>query len=70
VVSYCDNHPHTFTYLVIIDHLLILESYVMLGGFWQALSPLLSCFMVLILLFITSMGDMWKGSRLLSQFQA
>jgi hypothetical protein len=50
--------------------LLFLESYVMLGGLWRTLSPLLSCFMALILFFIISMGGMWKGSPLLNHFQA
>jgi hypothetical protein len=43
----------------------------MLGGgdFWKTLSLLSSYFMVFIFLFTISMGDMWRGSSLLSHFQ-
>jgi hypothetical protein len=54
------------TLLIVFLELLFVESCVMLGGLWQTLSPLPSCFMVLILLFITSMGCMWRGSPLLN----
>jgi hypothetical protein len=39
----------------------ILESCVMLGGLWRTLSPLLSFFMVFIILLITNMGGTWRG---------
>jgi hypothetical protein len=41
--------------------LLFVESYEMLRDLWWTLSFLLGCFMVFILLFITSMGNMSKG---------
>jgi hypothetical protein len=41
--------------------LLFLESYEMLGDFWWTLSFLLGCFIVFILFFTTSMGNMSKG---------
>jgi len=47
--------------LVPFFELLFLKGWIMSGGLWQALSPLPSFFMVLILLFITNMGDMWRG---------
>jgi hypothetical protein len=40
------------------------------GGPLMNMSLLPCCFMVLILLSITSMGDMWRGSPLLNHFQA
>jgi hypothetical protein len=47
--------------LITLLELLFLESYVMHGGLWQALSLLPSSTMVFILLFIISMGGMWRG---------
>ncbi len=58
------------TLLITFFKLLFLEGCVIPGGLWQALSPFLGCFMALILLFTTSMGNMWKGSPLLNHFQA
>jgi hypothetical protein len=49
-----------------VSQAIILESCMMPGGFWQALSPLPSCFMVFIFLFTTIMGNMWRGSPLLN----
>jgi hypothetical protein len=56
--------------LITFFKLLFKNNYVMLKNFWRALSPLPGYFMVFILLFITNMGDMWKGSPLSNHFQA
>jgi hypothetical protein len=50
--------------------LLFLRNYGMLKVFWRGLSPLPSCFMVFNFLFITSTGNMRKGSPLLNRLQA
>jgi hypothetical protein len=39
-------------------------------GLWQTLSPLPCYFMMFIFFFTTNMGGMWRGSPLLSHFQA
>jgi hypothetical protein len=57
-------------FLITFFELLFLKSCKMLGDLWQASSPLPSCFLVLILLFNTSMGSMKRGSPLLNNFQA
>ncbi len=44
----------------------VLKNYEMPRDLWRTLSPLLGCFVVFILLFITSMGNMKKRSPLLS----
>jgi hypothetical protein len=50
--------------------LLFLKSYEMSWDFWQTLSLLPCCFMVFIFLFTSNMGNMKRGSSLLSHFQA
>ncbi len=49
------------TFLIMFFELLFLNSCVISRGLWWSLSPLLGCFIVFILLFITSMGGIWKG---------
>jgi hypothetical protein len=47
--------------IIMFLELLFLKSCVMLGGLGRTLSFLQSCFMVFIILFISSMGDIWRG---------
>jgi hypothetical protein len=54
------------TFLITFFELLFLKNCVMPRGLWWTLSPLLNCFMVFILFFTINMGNMWKGSLLLS----
>ncbi len=58
------------TLLITFLELLFLEICVMPRGFWWALSLLPCCFMVFILFFTTSMGNMWRGSPLLNHLHA
>jgi hypothetical protein len=51
------------TLLIMFIELLFLESYEMSKDFWQTLSPLPCCFMVLIFLFTTSMTTWGGGHR-------
>jgi hypothetical protein len=48
-------------FLIMFFKLLFKKSYKMSGDLWRTLSPLLGCSMVLILLFITNMGNMKEG---------
>jgi hypothetical protein len=57
-------------FLITFFELLLFFIIVMSWGLLRALSLLPSYFMVHILLFINSMGNMWKGSPLLNHFQA
>ncbi len=66
--SWCKSTSKTF--LITFFELLFLKNYEMSGDFWQALSFLPSCFMVLIFLFSITMGNMMRESPLLSHFQA
>jgi hypothetical protein len=56
--------------LITFLELLFLENYEMSKDLWQSLSLLPSCFMVLIIIFIISMGNIRRGSPLLNHLQA
>jgi len=56
--------------LIIFFKLIFLKSYGIRRDLWWALCPLLAWFMVLIIFFTTSMGNMKMTSPLLSHFQA